>query len=264
MDMDRLKIAVIGGGNMGAAIAAGVVRRGVASAANVVVSHPKCGLEVMLEGIPCTRDNREAVTGADIIIMCVKPWIMERVVAEVRDLIDPTCQTVVSVVAGVDLATLSRWFDNGGGSVPPLFRAVPNTAVSVGRSMTFMTGCGVSADRVDAVRSIFGAVGEVRIVEEDVIPAVTALASCGMAYILKYIDAAVSGGEELGLDRSTAMHAVVKTVEGALAVLEAGGCEPREEIDRVTTPGGITLKGLARMEECGFSRAVAEGLKASL
>jgi pyrroline-5-carboxylate reductase len=144
-----------------------------------------------------------------------------------------------------------------------MYRVIPNTAIALGESTTFISSYNTTAIQDDHMRDIFMALGKVFVVPETDMTAVTALSSCGIAYILKYIDAATRGGEDMGIDRCKAQQMVMQTVRGALALLEANASTPQVEIDKVTTPGGITLKGLEEMERCGFTQSVINGLKAS-
>ena len=111
--------------------------------------------------------------------------------------------------------------------------------------------------------NIFNELGEAMLVEEKLIPAGTSLASCGIAYALRYIRAAMEGGVELGFRADDAKRIVMQTLRGAVDILDAGGQHPEVEIDRVTTPGGLTIKGLNAMEAAGFTNSVIEGLRAS-
>lgn len=254
-----MKTAIIGGGNMGASIAAGAVAKGVITPQQITVSHLKKGL-TLPQGITLTRDNTLAVSDADLIIVAVKPWLMEQVLREIAPHIDPSSQAVASVAAGVDFAQMEQWL---GTPSPALFRIVPNTAVEIARSVTFIAHKGAEEKLRAEIRSIFEALGTVYEIEERQIQAATALSSCGIAYALRYIDASAKGGEELGIEKNMSLKIVTDTIEGAIELLRAHGSTPQHEIDRVTTPGGITLRGLDAMEKSGFSDAVIEGLKAS-
>ena len=130
--------------------------------------------------------------------------------------------------------------------------------------MTFVCGKRTTADTDDKVVQMFSSVGEAMLVDEAHIAAGTSLASCGIAYALRYIRAAVEGGVELGFSAAAAQKIVMQTMKGAVSVLETNGTHPEVEIDRVTTPGGLTIKGLNAMEEVGFTASVIEGLRASL
>ncbi|MDD4819273.1 MAG: pyrroline-5-carboxylate reductase [Flavobacteriales bacterium] len=258
-----MKIAVLGGGNMGGAIAAGAIAAAVVKDTDVSISHAREALTKRLENINAhpliTKDNTEAVKGADIIFVAVKPWLAEGVLREIAPLIDPTSQCIASVVAGVPFSTLASYFE----TPPAMYRVIPNTAVSLSQSATFISKKNTSALQDQMIESIFIPLGETFMVKEEQMTAVTALASCGIAYILKYIDAATAGGVELGVERSEAQKIVMQTVRGALALLDTNGTTPQQEIDKVTTPGGITLKGLEEMQRSGFAAAVINGLLAS-
>ena len=129
--------------------------------------------------------------------------------------------------------------------------------------MTFLAQRGASAEQVAAVSELFGQVGDVMMIEERQMGACTALSSCGIAYVMRYIRAATEGGVELGLYPDQASRIMLQTMAGAVALLKATGHHPEVEIDRVTTPGGITIKGLNAMEANGFTNAVIAGIKAS-
>ena len=148
--------------------------------------------------------------------------------------------------------------------VAALLRIIPNTAIALGKSTTFIARDGVDDETAAEVGRLFGSMGEVIEVPEEMMPAGTALASCGIAYALKYIDAAIKGGVEIGFSAEESRRIVMKTVEGALALMQANGTMPGTEIDKVTTPGGYTFRGLSAMEEHGFSKAVLEGLLHSM
>ena len=147
---------------------------------------------------------------------------------------------------------------------PIVFRVVPNTAVEVLSGVTFIAQQGASDEQVTYVSQLFEALGFAMVVEEKLIPAGTSLASCGIAFAMRYIRAAMEGGVELGFRPAEAARIVEHTVKGAAALLLSHGAHPEAEIDKVTTAGGITIKGLNAMEKAGFTAAVIDGLKASM
>ncbi len=253
-----MRIAVIGGGNMGAAIASGAITKGVVAPQSVVVSHLKSGLRVP-DGVALTHNNVEAIADAELIIVAVKPWLLQSVLEELAPHINPNKQYLASVVAGVDFDTMTEWL----GNAPALFRIIPNTAISVGHSVTFVAERNASYEQRTAINQLFSALGVVYEIDEQQMGLATAVASCGIAYALRYIEAASKAGADGGMEADKALGIVVETVKGAIEVLRQGGQTPEKEINRVTTPGGITLKGLEAMEQNGFSKAVAEGIKAS-
>ncbi len=262
-----MKITIIGGGNMGGAIAVGTAAGGRIAPDGITVT---AKTEKTLEKIRCadarirtTTDNREAVRGADLIVVAVKPWLAEEVIASFRDLLDYRRQAVASVVAGLSFDRLEAMLDNSSGISPAMFRIIPNTAVSLGESVTFIAARGASETLLAEVVSLFDELGRTFVVEEAMMAAGTSLASCGIAFALKYLDAAIRGGQALGFDEKEARRIVMQTMQGALSLLERNGTMPRTEIDKVTTPGGLTLKGLDAMNEKGFDEAVFAGLDRS-
>ena len=145
-----------------------------------------------------------------------------------------------------------------------IFRLIPNTAISVGESMTFISHNKVATtEQIAAVVALFDTLGKASVIEERLMGAATALCSCGIAYAMRYVRAAMQGGVEMGIYPGESKDYVLQTLRGAVALLEATGNNPEVEIDKVTTPGGITIKGLNEMEANGFSNAVIKGLKAS-
>ena len=262
-----MKITIIGGGNMGGSIARGVVKAGVVAAGDVTVSDLSdavhAGFQAFDSSIRLTKDNAAAVVGADIVFVAVKPWLVEEVMGQIRESLDYSHQLIVSIAAGVTFEQLAGYLAKPVGPAPVLFRVIPNTAISLGESVTFVAQHGATEAQVETVRGILSRLGEVILVPEARMAAGTALASCGIAYALQYINASMQGGEELGFSREESLRIVMQTMRGALAMLAANGTLPQAEIDKVTTPGGITLKGLAAMKEAGFTEAVIAGLKAS-
>ena len=263
-----MKIAIIGAGNMGGAIARGLARGGKISVSDIYVSNPSRGkLDALKSEFPemnLTSANCEAVSRADLIIVAVKPWKVQQVLHEINPCIDYDKQAVASVAGGLGFAQLSKWLDKGDGLLPPTYIIIPNTAIAVMSSMTFIASQGTKPQMDAEVAEIFSEMGEVMFVDDGTILAGTALASCGIAYAMRYIRAAMEGGVELGLRPAEAQRVVMQTLRGAVDLLAEGGSHPEAEIDRVTTPGGLTIKGLNAMEAAGFTNSVIEGLRASV
>ena len=149
------------------------------------------------------------------------------------------------------------------GCQPAIFRVIPNTAISVGESMTFVAADGATQEQTDVVMGIFNKMGEAMLVNEKLLEVGMILASCGIAFALRYIRAASEGGVELGCPAAQAARIVAATMKGAAELVLQNNSHPEQEIDKVTTAGGITIKGLNEMEHAGFSSAVIRGLKAS-
>lgn len=252
----KLKLTVIGAGNIGGATA-----RGLSRFADVTVTARTEETLSRFEGsgIRTCLDNLQAVQGADFVIFAVKPWMMEEVVKSVAPALDIARQTIVSMAPGIRPEDFLKWL----GPDVKLAYAIPNTAIEVGESMTFIAS--VTAPKAETARlvGLFACAGKALEVEMDELLSGTSLASCGIAYALRYIQASATGGEDMGFSPSQAVDIVSQTVKGAAAVLEAHGSDPQKEIDKVTTPGGLTLKGLAAMDQAGFANAVVRGLKAN-
>ncbi len=251
---------------MGGAIARGIARSTMSSVQAITVSSPNRHgeLDALAREFPListTTDNCTAASGADIVIVAVKPWLLDEVMREIATEVDFSRQILVSIVAGVPLAHLAEFAPQG--VQPAVFRLIPNTAIAVGESMTFMAAYGASAEQVAAVSDIFSQMGKVMLVEERLMAAGTAIASCGIAYVMRYVRAATEGGVQLGMRADDAKAAMLQTLIGAARLLEASGNHPEAEIDKVTTPGGLTIRGLNAMESHGFTTAVIQGLIAS-
>ena len=305
-----MKIAIIGAGNMGGAIARGLAQSSLSSVAapvsspvpasssasstvalsasaasfassaadsycpadgpvafyELVVSNPSRqkleALQTEYPAVQITQSNVEAVRGADLVLLAVKPWKMEEVACELKPVLDYRTQMVASVTGGVGLADLSALFRHND-MLPPLFYVMPNTAVAVRQSMTFVAAQGASEEQTATVVDMFRLLGEAMLVEERLMDGGMALASCGIAFAMRYIRAAMEGGVELGFYPNEAKQIVMQTLSGAVELLRSTGSHPEAEIDRVTTPGGITIRGLNEMEHAGFTDSVIRGLRAA-
>lgn len=215
-------------------------------------------------GVSLTTDNKVAAAGADIVCVAVKPWVAESVLREIKPVMDYSRQTLAVVVAGLPSATITEWMKKDDGTVPTLFLIIPNIAIAERASMTFIVPVGASTEQTKTVKAIFDDTGTTMTIEERLLPAATTLASCGIAYAMRYVRAASEGGVELGFRADDAKRIVTQTVKGAVELLIAGGNHPEAEIDKVTTPGGLTIRGLNEMEHAGFTSAVIRGLKAGV
>ncbi len=266
-----MKITIIGSGNMGGAIAKGLSQGSIFQANDITcTAQTDETLEKMRninEAFNLTHDNINAVREADIVIIAVKPWRVQSIIEEVRPALQFDKQIIVSIAAGVTFEQLNGFLTKTATSKahvnPVIFRVMPNTAIEVKSSMTFISAYNASQEQIDLVLSIFNELGNAILIEERLMEAGTALASSGIAFALRYIRAAIEGGVELGFYPKQAQEIVVHTVKGAIDLLLENKSNPEAEIDKVTTPGGITIKGLNEMELSGFTSAVIRGLKAS-
>ncbi|MDR1918859.1 MAG: pyrroline-5-carboxylate reductase [Tannerellaceae bacterium] len=270
MENIRQKVTIIGSGNIGGAIARGLSQGTIIDASDITCTDRSQALLDRLlaynQSFQVSLDNIEAVREADIIIIAVKPWMVESVADEIKTAIDYDRQMVVSIAAGVTFEQLLAFFTKHttlNRSTPAVFRVIPNTAIEALSSMTFVSACNATKEQTDLILRIFNELGNAMLVDERLMMAGTALASSGIAFALRYIRAAIEGGVELGFYPQEAQEIVVHTVKGAVDLLLSNHSNPEQEIDRVTTPGGITIRGLNEMELSGFTSAVIRGLKAS-
>ena len=261
-----MKITFIGAGNMGGAMAHGLYQtdmfrpEDITCTARSQATLDKC-LKLM-PGIHVATNNREAVRNADIVVFAVKPWLIEGVIQEVKNALDYSKQIILSVVAGYTTDKLQTLLEREGHPTPAVFYMIPNTAIDVKASMTFFVPSNASDEQIQLIQCMMEKVGGCMQIEEKNMPACMALASCGIAYAFRYIRAAMEGGVEMGLYAKDAKKIVSHTIRGAAEMILQHDSHPEEEIDHVTTPGGLTIKGLNAMEENGFTNAVIKGLKA--
>lgn len=252
------KITIIGGGNLGAAIAEGLIKSNFVEAQNITVTRRNTKPLQYLEkqGVSVTSDNKKAIAAGDVIIIAVKPYNVKEVLADLKDDFDAKRHIVVSVVTGILLDDLSAIVDHG----VPVFRAMPNTAIAIQDSVTCICQRGASEEQQDYVIKLFNQIGITISIDEKLMDAATVLGACGIAYALRFIRAATQGGIEIGFDAKTANLIAAQTVKGAAELLLKGNRHPEEEIDKVTTPKGCTIAGLNEMEHQGFSSSLIKGI----
>lgn len=256
-----MKVAIIGAGNMGGAIARGLAQGHYVRVQDITVTNPSMPklekLKAEFPAIQVSTDNHEAAD-ADVVIVAVKPW-------KVEEVLKPLClrqpQVLVSVAAGMTFEDLAHFVD----PEMPMFRIIPNTAISLRASMTLIACRNASEQQTLTMLDLFNEMGLAMLIEEKQLAAATSLTSCGIAYVLKYVQAAMQAGVEAGIRPKDAMKMVAQTVEGAARLLlENEDTHPALEIEKVTTPGGITIKGVNSLEHDGFTSAVIKAIKASI
>jgi pyrroline-5-carboxylate reductase len=264
MRSTNLQIAIIGAGNMGGAIARGLSMGDYIHTKNISVSDvSQANLNALTDFNPVIKvnaSNKEIIKNADIILLAVKPWLVGLVAAEIEKEVDYKNQILVSIAAGVDFENLTELFDTDA----TIFRVIPNTAIEVFQSVSTISSFNATKEQEQIILNIFGELGKTFMVPEKQLNAFMSLSSCGIAYAFRYIRAAMVGGVEMGISPQVSKEVVLQTLRGAIDLLEANNTHPEVEVDKVTTPGGITIKGLNEMEATGFSNSVIKGLKASL
>ena len=257
-----MKVAIIGAGNMGGAIAKGLAQGGIIAANDIIVSNPSQGkldaLQLAFPALQVTNCNAIAARQADMVILAIKPWLVEEVLKEMTL---SNRQVLVSVAAGISFEQLATFT---GHKEMTMFRLIPNTAISLLQSTTIIASCNASAEQEKLLLDIFNEMGLAILVPESKIAACTSLTSCGIAYALKYIQAAMQAGIELGLRPAEASRMVAQSVKGAAELILQNDTHPSVEIDKVCTPGGLTIKGINQLEHDGFTSAIIHAMKSSM
>lgn len=246
------RIAIIGAGNMGGAVARGLHKFTPEYELVVTAAHPESLKK--FEDIEGTLDNVKAAKSADIVILGVKPWLVYPVLQEIIPVLSG--KLLLSLAAGIPSEELKGWLKDS--VVRAVYTVIPNLAAEIGESMTFASAVCGEAD--EEVKTILDKIGKTQIVNEKKLTAGMIVASCGTAFALRYARAAMEGGIQLGLYPKEALEAVLQTMKGAAGLTLIHGTHPEAEIDKVTTPGGITIRRLNAMEEAGFTNAVLKGI----
>lgn len=258
--MSIKKIAFIGAGNMGGSIARGIVKSGFLKPESIMISDYSKTITDDFAKHGYQIGTSETITQfSKVVLIAVKPWHVEQTIAAIKDKLTPE-HMIISIAAGVTLQSLETFV----GQPLAIFRLIPNTAIGVRESMTSITCNEQAKPYLDSVTELFDLVGKTSVIEEKLMNAATALASCGTAYALRYARATMEAGIELGLKPDVAKLMTAQAIKGAMELLLESGNHPEAEIDKVTTPGGMTIKGLNKMEEEGFTNAVIQGVLASL
>ncbi|MDR0543196.1 MAG: pyrroline-5-carboxylate reductase [Dysgonamonadaceae bacterium] len=263
-----MKLSIIGGGNMGSAIACGLVQGSIFNPGDITVidihETPLKALQRVNPSIRIALNDYDSVSFADMVVLAVKPWLISDTIADIKFQLDYSKQMLVSIAAGVSIDNLNETLlKSTEPRLPAVFRLVPNTAIAVRQSMTLIATKNASPEQQSLLLKIFDELGSAVLMDESKLVAGTALTSCGIAYLFRYIRAAMLAGVEMGFYPKDAQNLAVKTMLGAAALLDATKENPETEIDKVTTPGGITIKGLNELEANGFSDAIIRAMRAS-
>lgn len=259
--MNTKKIAIIGGGNLGMAIAEGLLKSNFAKPEQITITRRTISRlqELKQRGVTVTDNNEDAIRTSEIIIVALKPFNVKDVLAELKNSFDPQKHIIISVVTGIFLKDLASIFN----SPIPIFRAMPNTAIAIQESITCLCAQGATPAQTDYVKTLFDQLGITIPIDEKLMDAATVLGACGIAFALRFIRAATQGGIEIGFDAKTASLIAAQTVKGSAELLLKLNRHPEEEIDKVTTPKGCTIVGLNEMEHQGFSSSLIRGISAS-
>ncbi|MGO1244540.1 MAG: pyrroline-5-carboxylate reductase [Sphingobacterium sp.] len=254
------KIAIIGSGNIGLSLGKGLVKSEQYAAQEIILTRRNLALlqhEARL-GFQVGDNNSQAVLASDIVVLAVLPQQLKRVLDEIKGSLNDQ-QIIVSVVSGVTCEDIRNVI----GEEMQVVRAMPNTAIVIGQSMTCIATDLASTEAVSSVVKLFESVGSVVVIQEDLMTSATALCACGIAFFLRAIRAASQGGVEIGFHAHDALKMAVQTAKGAADLLLQTSSHPEHEIDKVTSPKGCTIAGLNEMEHHGFSSAFIKGIKLS-
>lgn len=255
-------LAVIGVGNMGEAIIAGMLTAGTIDAGHIVCADQSAE---RLRSITDTHGVRavttaEAIRAADVVLLAVKPQNLAELLHDIGDVLRDG-QTVITIVAGVPTTT----YQAGIRAAVSVVRAMPNTPVQRGAGVTAVAlAAGSHPDALQVAHTVFGSVGSVVTVAEDQMDAVTAVSGSGPAYLFFFTEALIEAGEAAGLDRAIAKELAIHTVYGSGVMLKDAGREPHELRTMVSSPGGTTVAALASMTTDGFTQMVQNAVAAAV
>ncbi len=252
------KIAIIGGGNLGTAIAEGLISSGFVTPDHIIITKRNISTlrNLEMKGVMISNDNIEAVKYASWIILAVKPFQVKDILQQIKPHLDPAHHKIVSVITGVWIKDLQEVLQQDF----TIFRAMPNTAIAIQQSITCICKHNATEEQVSYVNDLFDQLGKTVFIEEKLMDAATVLGACGTAYAMRYIRANIQGGIEIGFDVATASKIAAQTVKGAAELLLTHHTHPEQEIDKVTTPKGCTIAGLNEMEHQGFSSSLIKGI----
>lgn len=259
--MIEKRVAIIGCGNIGISILNGLLKQGDIPAKSITATRRNIDelSELKGTGVRLMSDNKKAVKDSDLIIIAVKPYNIISVLEDLKDSLEPERHLLISITAGVAINKIQEVVGNR----VPVFRAMPNIAASVCKSVTCICHDGNNGEKAESVKALFDFIGTTMTIDEDLMQSATILGACGIAYVLRFIRAMIQGGIQIGFDAVTASAIVNQTVKGAAELLIDGHKHPEYEIDKVTTPKGCTIVGLNEMEHNGFSSSLIKGLVAS-
>ena len=259
--MELKRIAILGAGNLGFSIAKGLISSGLIEKKDLILTekNPKRLEALVTDGFCAIDDNNEAIKNSDLVMLVVKPWQIDELLTEIKEQVCLKQPVLVSCVTGIMSTHIYDQLE----CTPPLFRVMPNTGVAIQESMSCISAHNNTAEQKGAIKTIFSQMGQVLFIPEEQMPAATALAGCGIAFALRFIRAAIQAGVEIGFSAEDAKIMAAQITKGAADLILQNNTHPEAEIDKVTTPKGITITGLNEMEHSGFSSSIIKGLLAS-
>lgn len=256
----KTNVTILGGGNLGTALAKGLANNEAAEKYQTTVTRRNVSQISFLEeeGITVTANNAEAAKNSTLLIIAVQPTQIKALIDEIKPVLNPDKHIIISAITGVTDEEIAELTGSGFRTI----RVMPNTAASINQSMT----CIEKTPYKDAEKKIvelFNMLGKTLLIETELMTASTVLGACGMAFFLRCIRAASQGGIEVGFHAADAQLIAAQTAAGASSLLLESDSHPEYEIDKVTTPKGCTIAGLNEMEHNGLSSALIKGIKTS-
>jgi pyrroline-5-carboxylate reductase len=253
-----MKIHIIGGGNLGVAIAIGISKYSSGNKVTITRRNTESILYLEPLGITVSSDNKYQIQEADVIILTIKPYQVDAVLEEILPSINN--KIIASAVSGLSIQSLQEKTN----SEHTIIHIMPNIAARFGESATCISYLEKDKTEAQKVIQLFNDLGTVSVIDEKLMDAATVLGACGTAYALRYIRASMQAGIEIGFDAATALSIASQTAKGAATMALEEKIHPEQLIDRVTTPQGCTIVGLNEMEHEGFSSSLIKGIKTSL
>lgn len=253
-----MNIHIIGGGNLGAAIALGMAKFSTEHQVTVTRRNTASILYLEKLGVTVSSDNKHNIQQADIVILTIKPYQVDTVLAEILPVISN--KIIASGVSGLSIEALQSKI----GESHQAIRIMPNIAAQYGASATCISFNEKHSEQGEKLVTIFKDLGTAPVIDEKLMDAATVLAASGTAFALRYIRASMQAGIEIGFDWKTALAISAQTVKGAAEMVMEEQIHPEQLIDRVTTPQGCTIAGLSEMESHGFSSSLIRGIKAAV
>lgn len=254
-----MKIAIIGTGNLGKSIAKGLITTNAITSLYLT----KRNVESIKDfeenkGVTVTADNILAVKNSDILIFAIQPKHFETILKDVAPYLNEN-HVIISVITGFNISRIESII----GDNKFVIRAMPNTAISIGKSMTCLSANKKGKEKIELAKTIFNQLGTTLVIPEEQIQAATVICASGIAFWMRLVRATTQGAIQLGFEAEEAHQLAVQTCYGAASLLKESGRHPEAEIDRVTTPSGCTIEGLNEMEHQGLSSSLIKGINAS-
>lgn len=257
-----MKIAIIGTGNLGYSIAQGILSQDNFTLDNLYLTKRNTSSLSSFEKFPTVKissNNKEAIQFSDVIILAVQPNQLTAVLEEVKTVIDTKRHTIISVITGRKIHDIEAVV----GGEMAIIRSMPNTAISVGQSMTCLSANEKGKENIQFAKTIFNSLGNTLYIEEKLMQSATVICASGIAFWMRLIRATAQGAVQLGFHADEAQELAMQTCLGAASLLIQSGSHPEQEIDKVTTPSGCTISGLNEMEHQGLSSSIIKGLVTS-